>query len=196
MANSWTESTNAIATVDYGHLDGGSGKHDASEIDVESSGSYYTAADAEGAFAQLDSALASHLSDAAGYYAARSLVARVPGPVYTDTGVGIVLLADAAMTLESVHAHLLSAPSGDPVTVDVHLAHCSDSSTWTGTASVFSSEGDRPSIESGAYSAASGELAETSVAPNDRIIVYVDTASAGGVARDLTVQVRCRRYLS
>jgi len=195
MSGSWTECTSAVATLDYGHLDGNSGKHDASEIDVEGSGGYYTAADVEGALAQLDSALSDHVSDAEGYYAVRSLVAQVPGPVYTDTGQGIVLLADAAMTVESVAAHVLGTPDGDPVTVDVHLAHYSDSATWTGTASVFAAEADRPSIESGSYCALGAPSAAT-VSPNDRIIVYVDTASAGGLARDLTVEVRCRQHVT
>lgn len=196
MAASWTESTNAIATVDYGHLDGGAHKHDASEIDVESAGGFHDATNAEAALGQIDSALAAHVSDAAGYYATRTLMCHIPGPVYTDTAAGIVLLADAQMTLESVHAHVLGAPDGDPVTVDVHLAHYSDSATWTGTASVFASEADRPRIESGSYAASSGQLSQTSIGPNDRVIVYVDTASAGGVARDLTVEVRCRQYVS
>ena len=47
------------ATTLAGHLNGGPSKHDASEIDVESDGSYYNASDLESVLADLDAGIAS-----------------------------------------------------------------------------------------------------------------------------------------
>lgn len=128
-----------------GHLNGGSSKHDADEIDVEASGTYYSAGDLEQALADLDSGISSAASSASavaedvGHLVTLSGVAGDSDHLGTFTGLTIADSVTVKVALQSLETSLETKAASSVVTeID---ANVDDLVTLSGVAENTSSLG-------------------------------------------------------
>lgn len=104
--------------------------------------------------------------------------------VASGTGKGIpkTIVADRDCTILEVYIKVETAPGGsDTITVDVNK----------GGTTIFTTQGNRPSITGSGTTDTSGTPDIVSLAKNDEITMDIDTAE-GSVAK-LSVYVRCRK---
>jgi hypothetical protein len=91
--------------------------------------------------------------------------------MYNDSG--------RTLTITSVRASVGTAPTGASVIVDVHL---------NGT-TIFTTQGNRPTISPGAFTSGSATPDVTSVAAGDYLTIDIDQVGSTVAGAYLTVQV-------
>lgn len=89
--------------------------------------------------------------------------------------------APEAMTVTNITAAVGTAPTGASLIVDVNL----------GGTTIFTTQGNRPTITSGNTEDLSSTPDVTSIAQNDVLTVDIDQVGSTVAGADLVVQVRC-----
>ncbi|TDD18519.1 hypothetical protein E1218_25800 [Kribbella turkmenica] len=106
----------------------------------------------------------------------------VTGAVTVATGKSRIYL-EGDYVVETVRAAVNTAPTGSALVVDVNK---------NGT-TIYTDQGQRPSIAAGSNSATGNEPAVTTLAAGDFLTVDVDQVGSTAAGSDLTVTVRVRR---
>ena len=104
------------------------------------------------------------------------------GNLTTKVGAGRVYM-EGPYRIESVRASVGTAPTTQPVIVDVNR---------NGT-TVYTTQANRPSIAAGSNTAVGGAAANGVFASGDYMTVDVDQVGSGTVGAELVVTIRMRR---
>lgn len=108
------------------------------------------------------------------------LVFTVPGELSVNTNATLELFAAGTLTITEVYASVKTAPTGADLIIDVNK---------NGT-TIFSTQGNRPTIADGTTSGTSGTPDITSLVKNDKLTIDIDQIGSGDPGEDLTVMLR------
>lgn len=107
----------------------------------------------------------------------------VVGACSTGTNKAPSIIAPCTLTIVKVKLYARTAPVGAALIVDVNK----DGTT------IFTTQGNRPSIADGANTGDSGTPDVTTLSEGDRLDVDIDQVGSGTAGSDLTIEVVCEQ---
>ena len=111
----------------------------------------------------------------------RTIVFSDAGTLVATTNVSFEIPVPVALTILRVYINVKTAPTGATLIVDVNK----------GGTTIFTTQGNRPTIAISAKTAESGTPDVTTLAKNDILSIDVDQIGSTIAGADLVVQVRC-----
>ena len=119
-------------------------------------------------------------------YIFNTLTFAVVGTLVAGVDKAPTIVAPHALTIVKVKVVVKTAPTGASLIVDVNKA---------GT-TIFTTQGNRPTIAAGDTQADSGVPDVTALAEGDKITIDVDQVGSTVAGADLTVEVVCKQAVS